>query len=181
MDRGPPGEGLPTSQDDIDIAGAYLETAAAAAGHFGRDQAGAQPKKRVIDQLAGPAVVDDRAAHALDRLLRAVAKALFALSIAEWITIGDLPDCGLRAVALPVAGLALAHGVPAAFVLPVIIATAQREMLLRPDDLRAQLEPTSCQPDGGDVAEQSRVPDISDIASKQCISLPPVGAIVVEH
>ena len=65
--------------------------------------------------------------------------------------------------------------------LPVIITTAEREMLLRPDDLRAQLEPTSRQTDGGDVAEQSRVPDISDIAGKQCISLLPVDAIVVEH
>jgi hypothetical protein len=121
----------------------------------------------VPDPRNGSAVVGDRAAHALDRLLCAVAPILLALSIAEWITIGDLPDCGLRAVALPVAGLALAHGVPAAFVLPVIIATAQREMLLRPDDLSAQLKPASRQAGGNDVGVHSPVPDISDIPSKQ--------------
>jgi hypothetical protein len=44
---------LPTSQDDIDISRADLETAADAAGHFGRNQARARAEKRIIDQLAG--------------------------------------------------------------------------------------------------------------------------------
>src|SRR5215472_2465550 len=146
---GAPGKGLPALHDDIDISGAELETAAQAAGHFGGDQARARAEKRVIDQFAGPAVVDDRAAHGFDRLLRAVAPTLLAPRAAERIVVGELPDGRLRAVAGPVAGLALAHGVPAAFVLPVIIAAAQREMLLRPDDLSAQLEPASRQA-GGD-------------------------------
>jgi len=96
MDRGAAGEVLPVSQDDIDIGRADLDTDAGAAGHFGRDQARARTEKRVIDQLAGPAVVDDRTPHALDRLLRAVSPALLALSIAE--RIGDLPHGGLLAV-----------------------------------------------------------------------------------
>src|SRR6516225_4365506 len=100
---GAPGKGLPASHDDIDISGAQLETAAAAAGHFGRDQARARTEKRVIDQLAGPAVVDDRAAHRLDRLLRAVAPTLLALRAAERIVVGEFPDRCLRAVAGPVA------------------------------------------------------------------------------
>src|ERR1700739_564034 len=105
MDRAPPGEGLPAADDDIDIGRADLETAADAAGHFGRDQARARTEKRVIDQLAGPAVVDDRTAHALDRLLRAVSPALLALSITERIIVGDLPHGGLLAVTLPLASL----------------------------------------------------------------------------
>src|SRR6267143_7059367 len=145
MHRGPPGEDLPASHDDIDIGGVELETAADAAGHFGRDQAGARAEKRVIDCLAGPAVVDDRAAHALDRLLGAVPPALLALRVAERVVVGDLPDRRLRAVARPVTGLALAHGVPAGFVLPVIIAAAQGEVLLGPDDLSAWLQPASRQ------------------------------------
>jgi len=36
MDRAPPGEGLPASQNDIDISRADLETATDATGHFGR-------------------------------------------------------------------------------------------------------------------------------------------------
>ena len=81
MDRGASGEDLPAPHDDIDISGVEFETVADAAAHFGRDQARARTEKRVIDQLAGPAVVDDRMAHAFDRLLRAVSPALLALSI----------------------------------------------------------------------------------------------------
>src|SRR5215831_798838 len=177
--RGAPGKGLPASHDDIDISGAELETVAAAAGHFGRDQARARAEKRVIDQLAGPAVVDDRAAHRFDRLLRAMPPTLLAPRAAERIVVGELPDRCLRAVAGPVAGLALAHGVPAAFVLPVIIAAAQREMLLRPHDLSAQLEPATRQPGGGDIAVHRPMPDIGGISREQRIGLLPVGAIVV--
>ncbi len=39
MHRGPPGEALPASHDDVDISGVELDTVADAAGHFGRDQA----------------------------------------------------------------------------------------------------------------------------------------------
>src|SRR5947209_17681311 len=92
MDRSPPGEVLPALQDDIDIGRADLDTDAGAAGHFGRDQARARTEKRVIDQLAGPAVVDDRTAHALDRLLRAVAAALLALAVPEPLVVGDIPN-----------------------------------------------------------------------------------------
>ena len=63
-----PSEDLPAFHDHIDITGVELETAAHAAAHFGGDQARARAEKRVIDNLAGPAVVDDRTAHALDRV-----------------------------------------------------------------------------------------------------------------
>src|SRR6516165_11985041 len=111
--RGASGKGLPAPQDDIDIARADLETAANPAGHFGRDQARARAEKRVIDQLAGPAVVDHRAAHTLDRLLRSMPPTVFALSIAERIVVGALPKRCPGAVTLPVGGPALAYGVPA--------------------------------------------------------------------
>src|SRR6516225_7363344 len=107
MSRGPPGEVLPATHDHIDISGAELETAADAAGHFGRDHTRAGAEKWVIDRLAGPAVIGDRA------------------------------DRGLRAVTAPMTALALAHRVPAGFMLPVIIAAAQGEVLLDPDDLGA--------------------------------------------
>src|SRR5437868_8895915 len=138
MDRGASGEDLPAAHDDIDISGVEFETVTDAAAYFGRDQARARAEKWVIDRLAGVAVVDDRAAHALDRLLGAVPPALLALLVAKRIVVGDLPERRLGSVALPVAGLALAHGVPAGFVLPVVIAAAQGEVLLGPDDLSAQ-------------------------------------------
>src|ERR1700720_4964969 len=133
MDRGATGEVFPASQDDIDIRRADSNPDAGGAGHFGRDQARARTEKRVIDQLAGPAVVDDRTAHALDRFLCAVSPALLALSITERIVVGDLPHGGLLAVTLPLASLALAHRVPAVFMTPMVVAAAQCKMLLDPD------------------------------------------------
>src|SRR6516165_2184339 len=112
MRRGAPGEALPTLHNDIDIGRVELETAADAAGHLGRDQAGAGAQKRVIDRLAGPTVIGDRAAHALDRLLGTVPPGLLALWVAKWVVVGDLPECRLATIALPVAGLAVAHSVP---------------------------------------------------------------------
>src|SRR5947207_15225934 len=107
MSRLPLSEQLPAAHDDIDIGGVELETAADPAGHLGSDHASAGAEKRVIDRLAGPAVVDDRAAHAFDRLLSGVPRARLALVVAGRIVVGDLPNRGLRAVALPMAGLAL--------------------------------------------------------------------------
>src|SRR5260370_2554649 len=122
MHRGPPGEALPASHDDVDISGVELETVADAAGHFGRDQARARAEKRVIDRLARPAVVGDRATHAVDRLLGAVPPGLLALPVAERVVVGDLPDRRLRAVTAPVAGIALTHPVHAGALLPIVIA-----------------------------------------------------------
>src|SRR6516225_6307468 len=141
MDRAPPGEALPASYDDIDISRADLEATTNATGHFGRDQARARTEKRVVDQLAGPAVVDDRTAHALDRLLRGVSPTLLALTIAKRIVVGDLPHGGLLAATLPMARLALSHRVPAGFMAPMVVAPTQGEMRLGPDDLSAQLKP----------------------------------------
>src|SRR4051794_2567488 len=175
------GETLPAVYDDIDISRVELEAVADAAAHFGGDQARARAEKRIIDRLTGPAVVGDRPAHAFDGLLGAMPRALLALSIAERIIVEDFPHCRLRAVTLPVARFSVAHRVTAAFVLPVIIATAQREVLLNPDDLRATLQPAGRQVGTHDIAVQRSVPDISDIASKQRIGLPPVGAVIVQH
>src|SRR5207302_10307011 len=120
---------------DFEIGGIERDPVAHAVGHAGSGQARAGAEKRVIDRLAGPAVVGDRAAHAFDRLLGAVPPALLALPVAERIVVGDLPDCRLRAVGLLVAGLALPFRVPAGFVLPVNFFPYQYEVMLLPDDL----------------------------------------------
>ena len=163
MPRGTPGTVLPASHHNIDIKGIEFDPVADPTGDLGRDQARARAEKWVIDHLTGPAVVDDRAAHAFDRLLRAVPPARLTPRTAEWIVVGDFPDRRLGAAALPVAGLALPYRVPAGFVLPVIIAPAQCEVLLNPEDLSAQLQPASHQTGGDDVAAQSSVPNIGDI------------------
>src|ERR1700730_13895812 len=112
---GAPGKELPSLHDDIDIGGVKLEPVADPAGHFGGDPARPGAEKRVIDRLARPAVIGDRTAHAFDRFLGAVPPALLTLPVAERIVIGDLPHRRLRAVALPVADLALTHRVATGF------------------------------------------------------------------
>src|SRR5438132_11383621 len=170
-----PGEELPAAHDDVDISRVEFETVADPASHLGGDQARARAEKRIIDRLAGPAVVGDRAAHAFDGLLGAMPPALLALPVVERVVVGDLPDRGLGAVALPMAGLARAHRVPAGLVLPVIVAAAQRKVLLGPDDLSAQLKAASSETGARDLAVQSPEPDVGDIPGKQCVCLPPVG------
>ena len=54
MHRGASGEDLPPFHRHIDISGVELDPAADAAGHFGRDQAGAGAEKRVIDPVNRP-------------------------------------------------------------------------------------------------------------------------------
>src|ERR1700752_2125860 len=181
MDRAPPGEGLPAADDNIDIGRADLETAADAAGHFGGDQARARTEKRVIDQFAGPAVVDDRSANALDGLLCGVPPARLALAIAKRIVVGDLPYGGLLAAPVPMARLALAHRVPAGFMAPMVVAPAQCEMRLGPDDLSTQLKAAGGQIAANHVAVKRAVPHISDTPGKQPIALPPLGPVIVEH
>jgi hypothetical protein len=99
MPRGaPPSEELPASYHRIDIGRVELETVADTAGHFGRDQGRPRTEKRVIDPQARPAVVVDRATHALDRLLGAMSPSQLALRVAERIVVGDLPDRRLFAI-----------------------------------------------------------------------------------
>src|SRR5436190_10590062 len=181
MSCGTAGEELPSSHDDIDVMGTEFDAEAHAAGHLGGDRARPRAEKRVIDRLAGPAVVDDRTAHALHRFLGTVPPALLALRVAKRVVVGDLPHRRLRAVALPVAGLALTHRVPTRFMLPMVIAAAQGEVLLGPDDLSARLQPAAGQIGSDNVAVQRSEPDVSDIPGEQRISRSPVGAIVVEH
>ena len=64
---------------------------------------------------------------------------------------------------------------------PMVVAPAQGEMRLGPDDLSAQLKPAGDQIAADHIAVQRPVPHISDIPGKQRIGLPPVGAVIVEH
>jgi len=154
MSCGTAGEELPAAHHDIDVMGTELDAEAHTADHLGGDHARPRAEKRVIDRLARSAVVGDRTAHAFHRFLGTVPPALLVLRVAKRIVIGDLPDRRLPAVALPVAGLALTHRVPTGFMLPMVIAAAQGEVLLGPDDLSARLQPAAGQIGGDNVAVQ---------------------------
>ena len=98
--------------------------------------------------------------HGLDGLFRAVSTLLRAVHPEQ---VRDVPQGRLLAVAGPVRRLPLSHGVPAGLVLPVVMPSADRELLLAPDDLGAVLEPGGDEVGEHDVGVQGPVPDIGDV------------------
>src|SRR5438477_3327004 len=124
---------LPALHRNIDISRRDFNRVADAAGHLSRDYRRARAAERLVDGLPGRRIILDRPAHALDRLLRAVAGFRFQILV-------DLPQRRLRMVADPRRGATLAHHVPARLVLAVVMAAADREVVFGPNDLRAGLE-----------------------------------------
>ena len=127
-------------------------------------------------------MVEQRAAHQLHRLLGAVAgDDIVASFAAKPIQVCHLPKRRLFPVAAPSGRLPLANGVPARFMLPVIVAAAQRKVLLGPDDLAADFKAGAFQRlrDGDRV--DPGMPDVGDIARKQIVGRRPVDALIVEH
>ena len=146
------GEVLPAGDGDIDIGRIELDGMAAAAGHLGGNDRGAGSAERLIDGLAGRGVVLDRPPHAFDRLLGAVA--------GRRLPVRDGPDGGLLAIARPVARLALPDGIPGRLVLPVIVAAADDQPGLVPDDLRADGKAAGLEAGGDRGGVQGAMPDI---------------------
>ena len=123
------GKGLPAPYSHIDIARIKFQSATDTACALRGNQRRAAADERVIDEIAGRAVVEHGPAHALDRLLRAVR--CFAVLAAA----GNRPQRRLFAVSRPIA--LAAHRVPARLVLPVIVAASDHQTFLRPDNLSA--------------------------------------------
>lgn len=72
------------------------------------------------------------------------------------------------------------HRIPAGFVLPVIVAAAQHQPVLGPDDLRPDGKASGGEAFGHGRRVQGSMPDIGDIAREQRPGLAPVGAVVVQ-
>src|SRR5258708_8536419 len=121
-------EGLPAADRYIDKQGIDFDAVANPSGRLRRNQRGAAAEKWFVNGLPRVAVVEHWPAHALDRLLGRMLG--FRILPAR----RDSQKRGLFAVAGPVTFLA--YGIPAGFVLPVIIAPAHDQALLGPNDLR---------------------------------------------
>src|ERR1700734_1853165 len=104
------------------------------------DEACSRAEERIVNDVTAYGVVENRTPHKLHRLLRAGPCGVF-LGTTERIQIGDLPKRGLRTIPAPVGGLTLAYGIPARFVFPVIVASAQRKVLLCPNNLGPDAKP----------------------------------------
>ena len=137
--------------------------------------AGPRSGERLVDRLARGAVVQHRPAHRLDRLLGAVHRRRVLVAAR------DRPERRLLAVAVPVRLALVADRVPARLVLPVVVAAAEHQPLLGPDDLAADREAAGVEAVGDGGGVQRPVPDVGDLAGKQRPGLAPVGPVVVQH
>jgi hypothetical protein len=151
MDRVLPGERLPAQHGDVHIGRIQFNGMAGAASHLGGDDRGPRTGKRLVNRLAGCGVILDRATHALNGLLSAVASL--------GVKVLDIPDGRLLAAALPLARLAVEHCIGGNLVLrdkpPVIRGRTvahrigQRLILpiiVAPPDHRPRLHPNYCRP-----------------------------------
>ena len=95
----PPSPVKPCQRSDrhVDIGRVELHRERDAAAGLGGDDRGPRSGERLVDRLAGGAVVQHRPAHRLDRLLGAVHRRGILVAAR------DLPERGLPAVAVPVA------------------------------------------------------------------------------
>src|SRR5215213_4769659 len=73
----------------------------------------------------------------------------------------------------------LPHGIPAGFVLPVLVATANRNIVLRPDDTCPEIEAGCDQAFRPLMEVQTRAPNIGNITGEQCPGFAPVRPGVV--
>jgi hypothetical protein len=64
-------------------------------------------------------------------------------------------------------------------VLPVIVAAANDQSRLVPDDLRADGEARVFEDSSYGGGVQGAMPDVSDIAGEQCLGIPPVCTIAL--
>src|ERR1700730_4624637 len=115
-------------------------------------------------------MVPDRPRHALDRLLGAVPRCFFgcpcpATTLRQAVI--DFPKRCLLAVALPSGRRAVTHCVPACLVLPMVMATADREMLLGPDDLTTNLGAAHLDRWRDAARKPARVPNVGNVPAEQ--------------
>src|SRR6266536_3427091 len=78
-------------------------------------------------------------------------------------------------------GAVFADGIPARFMLPVVMPAAQGEVLLGPNNLRANLEAAGDEPGGDFGRVYTRMPDIRYRAGKQLMGGGPIDDIVMAN
>ena len=174
------GEPFPACDRGLDVARFQVQREADAPQFLSGDDRRAAAAKGVVDRLAGARVVRNRDLEETDGFLGAVPgdPVVGGARAAERIEVRDLPHRRLTAIAEPLARTA--HGVPGRFVLPVIVTTTQREVLLPPDNLAADREAGRLQT-GGDRRRLHRgMPDVDDAAWEERPRRRPVGAVVVQ-
>src|SRR6266436_4604655 len=92
----------------------------------------------------------------------------------------DGPYGGLLAIPAPVSPRRSADRIPAGLVLPVVMAPAECEAVLRPNDLGAHAEARGFERLFDLTRMQTRMPDVCDRSRKKGPGFPPVCLVVVD-
>src|SRR5262249_17485572 len=150
-------------------------------GLFGRNDCRSASDKRIVDRFTVHGMMHDGPAHALHRLLRSVSRegVLGFPFTALGQPIANGPKRGLTAITLPMGRVGAPDGIPARFMLHMIMTATDREMGFGPDDLAADLKIGCFEALGHDDGPRSRVPDIGNRPGKQFPCLSPIGTIIV--
>jgi hypothetical protein len=98
----------------------------------------------------------------------------------RFLRLFDLPERRLFAVASPVPSGLFPDGIPARLVVPVIVASADCEITLSPDDLGAELKTAGDQAVADGAGKQAGMPDVGDVAREERPGFAPVRLRVVQ-
>src|SRR5689334_83048 len=90
--RGFPGQSLPAHDHDVDVLWIKLHSATNAFRELRRGECRATTKERIVDKLATFGVIQNRAAHQLNRLLTGMIMLLFIRSAHDEFGRRNLPD-----------------------------------------------------------------------------------------
>src|SRR5439155_8591802 len=125
--------------------------------------------------------MQDRPTHAFHGLLSSVSgQGVFGFALSALPqSITDHPQCGLPTVTLPAGRAGFPHGIPAWFVLDVVVPAADDKMRLAPDDLAADLKPTRFETLCHDDRLCAGVPHVRDRSLKQYPGFAPVRPIII--
>jgi hypothetical protein len=128
-------------------------------GEFRGREGGAAAKEWIVNQFATPAVVQDRAPHEVNRLLRWMIEFIFVASTQDEFGIGRRPDCGV------LAGLALPRSVlfsdiPGWLVLKPVVRAREHGSAFVLDDLLVMNEADAHQRVKDFPREPRSMPDV---------------------
>src|SRR5262245_52958065 len=128
---------LPACDRGLDVPRVEIHRVADAPGLLCGDHGGAAADERAVDGVTGSGVIEERGLEQRDGLLGGVTggRVVGCTVAAHGVQIGNGPHRRLTAVAQPASPAA--NRVPTRLMLPVVVAAAQREVLLDPNDLAA--------------------------------------------
>src|SRR5262249_20404202 len=125
---------LPAEHRDVAVLRILLDSVANPLSRLGGRESRSAADERVINQFAAPGVVQDRAPHQLDRLLRRVVEFFFVGATHDELRGGRIPDRRVLA-SLAEPRRVFLSDVPAGLMLKPVVRPGEHGASLVPDDL----------------------------------------------